>query len=69
MIIYIILLFLNLLKFLSHDNPAVKLIKNNISAICVHTPIDVASEGINDILFNKLKNSLGLLDFKKPIGK
>jgi dinuclear metal center YbgI/SA1388 family protein len=55
------------LKFLSHDNPAVKLIKNNISAICVHTPIDVASEGINDILFNKLKNSLGLLDFKKPI--
>lgn len=37
-------------KNLSAKNPAVRLAMNGISAVCVHTPVDMASNGINDII-------------------
>lgn len=38
---------------LSNKNPAVILAKNNISAICAHTNLDMARGGINDIIAQK----------------
>lgn len=42
------------LKNLKPDNPAVILAKNDISAICMHTNFDVAKDGMNDILCERL---------------
>lgn len=42
------------LKTLSNEEPAVRLAKNNISAICAHTNLDIARGGINDIIAEKL---------------
>lgn len=42
------------LKRLDEKNPAVILAKNNISAICLHTNLDIADNGMNDILCEKL---------------
>jgi dinuclear metal center YbgI/SA1388 family protein len=38
----------------------IKLIQNNISALCIHTPLDIAKEGVNDALAARL----GLRDVK-----
>lgn len=43
----------NALNTLSNQNPAVILAKNNISAICAHTNLDMARGGINDIIAEK----------------
>lgn len=43
----------NPLYTLSNQNPAVMLAKNDISAICCHTPLDMATGGINDIIVDK----------------
>lgn len=43
------------LKKLSFKNPAVRLAANGISAICVHTPLDKAVNGINDIIADMLE--------------
>lgn len=41
------------------DTPVYNLIRNNIAAICIHTPIDMAKGGISDIMFE-------LMDFGSP---
>ncbi|MGN1412001.1 MAG: Nif3-like dinuclear metal center hexameric protein [Oscillospiraceae bacterium] len=48
------------LKSISSNSMAYKLIQNNISAICCHTPLDICNDGINDILYNILKEPLSL---------
>ena len=47
-------------KQLSMKNPAVKMVSHGISAICVHTPIDMAVGGINDIIVDMLSKSFKL---------
>ena len=42
------------LKNIKSNDLVFKLIKNNISAICMHTNLDIAKGGVNDILANKL---------------
>ena len=44
----------NSLKNISSDSIYAKLIKNNISAICAHTNLDMAKGGINDIIAQML---------------
>ncbi|MFR3064667.1 Nif3-like dinuclear metal center hexameric protein [Peptoniphilus sp.] len=49
----------------------IKLIKNNISVFSYHTSMDVADDGVNDTLFEKLvlKNkSILIYEEKKPMG-
>ena len=55
------------LKVLDANNPAVRLAMNGISAICSHTPLDIADGGINDIIFDMLKEPLSLYDMKTPL--
>ena len=52
----------NPLHCIDSKNPVYKLIENGISAICSHTPMDLASGGINNILFDLLEKELGLVD-------
>lgn len=42
------------LKDLKKSSVVYKLVENDISAICMHTPLDIAGCGMNEILFNKL---------------
>lgn len=59
---------------LEDDEPACILMKNSISAICVHTPFDIAQDGMNDILmelsgFNKAEGILEVTgNDEKPYG-
>ncbi len=55
------------LKNLSPKNPAVKMAAAGISAICVHTPIDMAVNGINDIIVDMLGDKFKLLECIRPI--
>lgn len=48
------------LKNLSSNNPVWQIVKNNMAAICVHTPLDISSEGINARLYEMLKEKLSL---------
>ncbi len=54
------------------------LVRNDITAICTHTPLDMAQGGINDLLVDRLAHTLGLcegIDYKihpianEPIGR
>lgn len=45
---------------LSTNDPVYNLAKHEISAICSHSPMDMSSDGINGILFDMLKDQLGL---------
>lgn len=49
---------------LSENEPSCKLLKSGISAICVHTPYDVAEGGMSDILMNLVgfEKSEGILE-------
>ena len=49
---------------LSENEPSCKLLKSGISAICVHTPYDVAQGGMSDILMNLVgfEKSEGILE-------
>lgn len=42
------------IKSISHESPVYRLIKNEISAISVHTNFDIADGGVNDELASKL---------------
>lgn len=55
------------LKSLCDDEPSFRLMKNGISAICVHTPWDMAEDGMNDVLINMLgfEKIEGLLEVEK----
>lgn len=49
------------LKSLTEDIPSVRLIKSGISSICVHTPYDMASGGMSDVIVD-------ILGFEKTDG-
>lgn len=50
------------LKSIDFNNPVCRLLQEFKSAICIHTPFDVAKGGINDILYDMLKKPLMLGD-------
>jgi dinuclear metal center YbgI/SA1388 family protein len=45
---------------LDDKNPACLALKNNIACICFHSPLDMADGGINDIIYDMLKEPFGL---------
>ncbi|MBQ7835150.1 MAG: Nif3-like dinuclear metal center hexameric protein [Ruminiclostridium sp.] len=49
------------LSCIEENTPVCGLVRNNIAAICVHTPIDMAKGGISDIMFE-------LMGFGSPDG-
>lgn len=53
------------IKSVLSESVVYKLIENGISAICSHTPLDVAQGGMNDIIFKLLKDRLSLSDVWK----
>ncbi|MCQ2465790.1 MAG: Nif3-like dinuclear metal center hexameric protein [Oscillospiraceae bacterium] len=55
------------LKNLSMSCPAVRLAANGISAICVHTPLDKAVNGINDMIADMLERWFEVSDFREPL--
>ena len=52
------------IKSVTADDPAYMLIKNNISAICAHTSLDISKGGVNDALADALgfENAVPLSD-------
>ncbi len=48
------------MKSLAPSDPVWKLAAANMAAICVHTPLDMAAEGINARLYNMLSGELEL---------
>ncbi len=54
---------------LNEKDPACFALKNNISCICFHSPLDMADGGINDIIFDMLNEHLDMkkLSFFEPI--
>lgn len=54
---------------LNEKDPACLALKNNISCICFHSPLDMADGGINDIIFDMLDTHLKLkkLSYFEPI--
>ncbi|MDD6825932.1 MAG: Nif3-like dinuclear metal center hexameric protein [Oscillospiraceae bacterium] len=55
------------LKRLSLNNPAVRLAVYGISAICVHTPLDKAVNGINDMIADMLERNFKVTGTRRPI--
>lgn len=55
------------LKKIDFNNPVCRLLQEFKSAICIHTPFDVAKGGINDILYDMLKKPLMLEDDAETI--
>lgn len=47
---------------LSDENPACRAMKHGIACLCFHSPLDLARGGINDIIFDMLKEPFGLFD-------
>lgn len=47
------------LSMVEPETPVYKLVRNDIAAICLHTPIDMAKGGISDIMYE-------LMDFGSP---
>ncbi len=50
------------MKSIPRESIQAKLLINGISAICVHTPFDMAPLGMNAILREKLGDELGIID-------
>lgn len=48
------------LKDLKKDSIVYKLVENDISAICMHTPLDIAECGMNEILFRKFSDEISI---------
>ena len=57
------------LKNLSPSEPVWKLAAADMSAICVHTPLDISSEGINAKLYEMLREKLSLGEIKESLCK
>ncbi|MBQ5990782.1 MAG: Nif3-like dinuclear metal center hexameric protein [Oscillospiraceae bacterium] len=55
------------LKHLSMSDPAVRLVANGISAICVHTPLDKAVHGINDMIADMISREFSVSDTRTPM--
>lgn len=59
----------NPLYRLEENNPACLAFKHGIACICFHSPLDISTGGINDIIFDMLEPTLGLkkLSVLEPI--
>lgn len=57
----------NPLYTLSTSNPAGYALANGIACICSHSPLDMADGGINDIIYDMLKEPLGLSEKLKTL--
>ena len=55
------------LKSLSPQNPVWLLARNNIAAICSHTCMDIAAEGLNALYGRKLNAALGFDGASEPL--
>ena len=55
------------LKKLSFSDPAARLAANGISAICVHTPLDKAEFGINDMIIDMISREFETSGCRTPI--
>lgn len=55
------------LKNIGTNDPVWQLIQAGIAAICVHTPLDIAEEGINARLYDMLKEKLLLGEIKDTL--
>ncbi|MDE6019623.1 MAG: Nif3-like dinuclear metal center hexameric protein [Ruminococcus sp.] len=55
------------LKNLSKSDPVWHLAKADIAALCVHTPLDIAAEGINSRLYEILRERLALGEIKDSL--
>lgn len=55
----------NPLKKIAVHNPVYELIKSNISAICMHTNLDIAEGGTNSVIVRKITEKCGELKSKE----
>lgn len=55
------------LKSIASDSVVYQLIRNGISAICCHTPLDIADGGINDLIVQRIARELELEEEILPI--
>lgn len=55
------------LKNIGTSDPVWQLIQADMAAICVHTPLDIAEEGINARLYDILKSVLSLGEIKDTL--
>lgn len=54
----------NPLKSVTSDSVVYRLVKNNISAICMHTNLDIAEDGTNGVIAKKLSEKLEISSFE-----
>lgn len=54
------------LRNINSFSPVYKMIEQNISAICMHTNLDIASGGTNGVILKKLSEKIGLLNEPEP---
>lgn len=55
------------LRSIPVEHPVYGMITNGIAAICTHTPLDMAQDGINDILVSKLCETLAVENDVQPL--
>ena len=55
------------LKNLYSDSVVYQLAKHDISAICCHTPLDIAEGGINDLIVQKLQSEIQIEEEILPV--
>ncbi|MDE5936282.1 MAG: Nif3-like dinuclear metal center hexameric protein [Ruminococcus sp.] len=57
----------NPLKKVKKSSPVFELIKNDISAICIHTNLDIAEGGTNSIIVKRIAEKCELSDKTEPL--
>lgn len=57
------------LKRINWNDPVYKMIENGISAICMHTNLDIARTGTNGVILRKLMENFTLLNDPEPFEK
>ncbi len=55
------------LKKIPCESPVYQLVMHQISAICCHTPLDIAKGGINDLIVERLRGCLDMEDMAEPL--
>lgn len=55
------------MKSLMADSPVYMLANYDISALCCHTPLDIAPGGLNDLLVERLRGELAFSDEVEPL--
>lgn len=55
------------IKNINHSNPVYSLVENGISAICMHTNLDIAEGGTNTVILRKIGEKCELSDEIEPL--